>query len=144
MTARPLLNTEELRQFFAEQFPQAPITIESSDLGFCRVRQEITDEHLRPGNTVSGPVMMWIADSATYGAILTSIGRVPLAVTINATINFFKRPPAGAAILGEAKLLKLGKRLAVAEARVISEKDNELLAHAVLTYSIPPSNSSRP
>jgi uncharacterized protein (TIGR00369 family) len=132
------MSTGELKTFFAEQFPQAPVTIEGSGPGFCRVRQVISDEHLRPGNTVAGPVIMWIADCATYGAILTEIGYVPLAVTTSATINFLRKPPPGVAIIGEARLLKLGKRLAVAEAKIISEKDEALLAHVTLTYSIPP------
>ena len=90
----PKVTTEELQAFFSREFPQATVTIEDSGPGFCRVSQEISQEHLRPGNTVSGPVMMWIADCATYGAVLTEVGLVPLAVTTNITMNFLRKPPA--------------------------------------------------
>ena len=133
-----IVTTEELRAFFVQEFPQASVTIEDSGSGYCRVRQEVANEHLRPGNTVSGPVMMWIADCATYGAVLSEVGIIPLAVTTNVSMNFLSKPPPDAPLIGEARLLKVGKRLAVAEAKIMSEHDNKLLAHATLTYSIPP------
>jgi len=40
-------------------------------------------------------------------------------------------------LLAEARLLKLGKRLAVAEVAIRSEGEDELVAHATATYSIP-------
>ena len=41
------------------------------------------------------------------------------------------------AVIGDAKLMKLGKRLAVGEVWLHSEGDSEPVAHAVATYSIP-------
>src|ERR687884_137197 len=67
---------------------------------------------LRPGGTVSGPVLMTLADVAIYVAILASIGWVPLAVTTNLNINFLRKPAPGD-LMAECRLLKLGKRLAV-------------------------------
>ena len=49
-------------------------------------------EFLRPGGTVSGPVLMGLADVALYAALLGAIGPVPLAVTSNLTINFLRKP----------------------------------------------------
>lgn len=135
------VSTEELREFFIREFPQATVTIEEIDSGYCRVRQAVSDEHFRPGNTVSGPTMMLLADSATYGAVLSRIGIVPLAVTTSMSMNFLRRPSPDAALVGEARLLKLGKRLAVAEVKITSEGDEELVAHATLTYSIPPQSA---
>ncbi len=63
------------------------------------MKQDINYEHLRPGNTVSGPVMMWIVDCATYGALMTEIGIVPLAVTTNVSINFLSKPDATSALI---------------------------------------------
>ena len=132
--------TDEIRRFFAEAFPQSTVSVEYAGDGRARVRQEISDEHLRPGGTVAGPVMMAVADSATYAAILGQIGIVPLAVTTSLTINFLRRPSPEHAIIGEAQLLKVGQRLAVADVRIFSEGSPEPVAHAAVTYSIPPQN----
>ena len=55
---------------------------------------------LRPGVTVSGPVLMMVADVALYIAILGEIGIVTLTVTTSLNINFLRKPSAGASILG--------------------------------------------
>jgi uncharacterized protein (TIGR00369 family) len=80
--------------------------------------------------------MFALADIALYVAVLGRIGRVALAVTTNLNINFLRKPPA-ADLIGEARLLKLGKRLAVGEVSIVSAAEHELVAHAVGTYSIP-------
>ena len=64
-----------------------------------------------PGGTVSGPVLMMVADVALYVAVLGEIGIVPLAVTTNLTINFLRKPSAQASIVGECKLVKIGKTI---------------------------------
>jgi uncharacterized protein (TIGR00369 family) len=61
-------------------------------------------------------------------------------VTTNLSINFLKRP-AQKDLLAETRLIKLGKRLAVADIAIRSEGEDELVAHATSTYSIPPTNS---
>jgi len=62
---------------------------------------------------------------------------VPLAVTTNLNINFLKKPAPGA-LIAEARLLKLGRRLAVGEVGIRAEGEDDLVAHATSTYSIPP------
>jgi uncharacterized protein (TIGR00369 family) len=94
-------------------------------------------DFLRPGGTIGGPLLMALADLALYGAVLASIGRVEMAVTTNLNINFLRRP-AAAAVLAEARLLKLGKRLAVGEVALYTEGDPDMVAHVTATYSIPP------
>jgi uncharacterized protein (TIGR00369 family) len=132
------VSVDELRAFFASDFPQATVTIEEIGAGTARVRQAVGEAQLRPGGTVSGPVMMAVADSASYAAILSAIGIVPLAVTTSLTINFLRRPSSTAAIVGEASLLKLGQRLVVTEVRIYSEGVAEPVAHATATYALPP------
>jgi acyl-coenzyme A thioesterase PaaI-like protein len=79
------VSLDELRVFFARDFPQCTVTIEAVGHGTARVRQAIGHDQLRPGGTVSGPVMMATADAASYAAILGAIGIVPLAVTTSST-----------------------------------------------------------
>ena len=94
-------------------------------------------DFLRPGGTISGPMMMGLADLAMYGAVLAAVGPEELAVTTNLNINFLRKPPP-APLIAEARLLKLGKRLAVGEVELYSEGDTEMVAHVTATYSLPP------
>jgi len=76
-------------------------------------------------------------DFAMYVAVLASIGPVPLAVTTNLNINFLRKP-AQKDLIAECRLIKLGNRLAVGEVQIYSEGEDEMVAHATSTYSIPP------
>jgi uncharacterized protein (TIGR00369 family) len=140
--AEPVMTVGELEGFLASEFPQffhaaSGLTIEQVWLNGCRVRQSYREASIRPGGTISGPTMMALADFSMYVAVLASIGPVPLAVTTNLNINFLRRP-APRDLLAEARLLKLGKRLAVGEVTIRSEGEEEAVAHVTSTYSIPP------
>ena len=135
----PRMSAEELEQFLYSHFPDTAhraLSVELVDKNFARVRLHYHDRHLRPGGTISGPSLMMLADMAMYMALLGMIGPVALAVTTNLNINFLRKP-AQADVIGECKLLKLGKRLAVGEVTMYSEGDEEPVAHATVTYSIP-------
>ncbi|MGH9765782.1 MAG: PaaI family thioesterase, partial [Blastocatellia bacterium] len=80
---------------------------------------------------------MTLADTAMYLAVLAMIGPLELAVTTNLNINFLKKPPQ-ADVVAECRILKLGKRLAVGEVTMRSQGDPDPVAHATVTYSIPP------
>jgi uncharacterized protein (TIGR00369 family) len=137
----PVLSEAELLEFLDEAFPQARhlgLKIEHVDDRTIRLRMPIDDSHLRPGGTVSGPTLMWLADCGTYLLILAQIGTVALAVTTNLNMNFLRRGEAGRDLIGEGRLLKLGARLAVAEFTLRSDGMEDPIAHATLTYSIPP------
>lgn len=127
----------EIAEFLKLEFPQSTHEVVQVGNRSATMRQRIRDEHLRPGGTVSGPVMFGVADVALYVAILGEIGIVPLTVTTNLNINFLRKPAADRDILGVCKLLKLGKTLAVGEVTIYSEGHPDPVAHAVGTYSIP-------
>jgi len=129
---------DEIVAFIAREFPQTKIVVEDVGPGTATVSHEVGPRELRPGNTVSGPVLMAVADVALYVAILGEIGIVPLTVTTNLTINFMRKPEAGRRVIGVCKLLKVGRALAVGEVSIYSEGKDEPVAHAVGTYSIPP------
>jgi len=80
---------------------------------------------------------MTLADAAMYIVLLSAIGPVGLAVTTNLCINFLRKAPANRDLLAEAKLLKLGKRLAVGEVLLFSEESLDPIAHVTSTYSVP-------
>jgi uncharacterized protein (TIGR00369 family) len=137
-----VLSAEQVKELLDREFSQvmsrgSPIIIEDAWRGGCRVRRTFSAQSLRPGGTISGPTMMGLTDFAMYVAVLASVGPVPLAVTTNLNINFLRKP-AQKDLIAECKLIKLGKRLAVGEVQIYSEGDDEMVAHATSTYSIPP------
>jgi uncharacterized protein (TIGR00369 family) len=134
----PILNAGQIQAFLLQEFPQSSVTVEFVKDNGARVRQAIDPSHLRPGGTVSGPVLMAVADVAMYVALLAEIGIVPLAVTTSLNINFLRKPAANADILADCHLLKVGKTLAVGEVTLYSEGQADAVAHVVTTYAIPP------
>jgi len=140
-----MMTVEELERFFLAEFPQvfhaeSGLAIEAVWERGCRVRQAFRQRSVRPGGTISGPTMMALADFAMYVAVLAAIGPVPLAVTINLNINFLRKA-APRDLVAEARLLKLGKRLATGEVTICSQGETEPVAHVTSTYSIPPGNN---
>ena len=139
--AAPKLTRKELIERLRAEFPETSHAVGDYEIeevwhGGCRLRLPYSDKSLRPGGTVSGPIMMALADFTMYVAVLSAIGWEPLAVTTNLTINFLKRP-AARDLIAEARLIKLGKRLAVGEVGIRSDGMDELVAHVTSTYSIP-------
>ena len=134
---------EEIVTFLVEEFPQSKGVVEAVGNGRATVSHPIGTSELRPGGTVSGPALMTVADFALYVAILGEIGIVPLTVTTNLTMNFLRKPPAAARIIGECTLMKVGRSLAVGEVLLYSEGSTEPVAHVVGTYSIPPKREGR-
>ena len=137
-----VMSAAQVGELLTREFSQMaggdlPNVIEDAWHGGCRVRRKFRESSLRPGGTVSGPTMMALTDFAMYVAILASIGPVPLAVTTNLNINFLRKP-AQRDLIAQAKLIKLGKRLAVGDVTIYSDGEDELVAHATATYSIPP------
>ena len=134
------MTAAELETFLAAQFPQMkalPYRVEQVDDRALVMRLHYHEKQLRPGGTISGPALMTLADTAMYLLVLAHIGPVALAVTTNLNINFLRKPQPGD-VVAQANLLKLGARLAVGEVTMFSEGDDEPVAHATVTYSIPP------
>ncbi|QGX98178.1 PaaI family thioesterase [Roseovarius faecimaris] len=137
------LTAGELMSYLDEVFPQMRGEFAIEDLGDMRIRTRlhVTERHLRPGGTVSGPSIFALADVSVYMAVLAMIGREALAVTTNCSIDFMRKPAAGADLIAECRLLKLGRVLAVGEVLIFSEGGDQPVARASMTYSIPPVKS---
>ena len=127
----------EISEFLAAAFPQSKCVVVDVGNASATVSHTVGADELRPGGTVSGPVLMTVADVALYVAILGEIGIVPLTVTTSLNINFLRKPAADKSIVGVCKLIKLGKTMAVGEVSLYSEGSSEMVAHAVGTYAIP-------
>ena len=140
----PRLTVAEITEFLDQVFPQlrGQMVIEEVGPMRARMRMPIDASHLRPGGTVSGPAMFTLADCTFYVATLAMIGREALAVTTSLSINFLRKP-ARRDLIGEARILKLGQRLSVGDVTLTSEGDDRPVAHATMTYAIPPRDLAR-
>jgi acyl-coenzyme A thioesterase PaaI-like protein len=107
-----------LRTELPLMFDYDDLTIEHADGRTCQVRQRFRENMLRPGGTVSGATLMALADCAMYLVVL-------------------RKGVSGQDVLATAKLLKLGRRLAVGEVTLLSGRATDPIAHATVTYSIP-------
>jgi uncharacterized protein (TIGR00369 family) len=139
--APPRLTRKELWELLRRDFPDMSNAMGNYELdelwlGGCRLRHPFVASSLRPGGTLSGTTMMSLADFAMYIAVLSAVGWVPLAVTTNLNINFLRKP-APRDLVADARLLKLGRRLAVGDIAIRSLGEDDLVAHATSTYSIP-------
>jgi len=135
----PVMTPDDLHRFLEEEFPQVPpgISFDSVDDTTIRVRQKTLDSHLRPGGTISGPTLMAMVDCGFYLLLLARLGPVAMAVTTNLNINFMRKPEPGD-LVGEGRLLKLGKTLAVGDFTIWNAGQDDPVAHATVTYAIPP------
>ncbi|MFA6268125.1 MAG: PaaI family thioesterase [Pseudolabrys sp.] len=136
-----VMTAEDIGVLLEKEFPQAffpgsGLSIERVNYGDVRIRKAFHEDHLRPGGTVSGPTMMELADFAMYVAVFSAVGPQPLAVTTNLNINFLRKP-AAADLIAEARLMKVGKRLAVGQVNLYSDGEAEPVAHVTSTYSLP-------
>lgn len=135
-----MVSKEEMAEFLSSEFPQTKCVVEAVGSKSSTVSHTIGFNELRPGGTVSGPVLMAVADVALYVAILGEIGLVSLAVTTSLSINFLRKPSPEKDIIGRCNLIKVGKSLVVGEVALYSDGNKDPVAHVVGTYSIPPSS----
>lgn len=138
----PLMNADEVNELMRSIYPQlnrAHTAFRAIDVfpGGCIVRLDADERHLRPGNTVSGPSLFTLADIGGYVCVLSHAGPDALSVTTNLNINFMRKAGAGA-VDGHCRILKLGRSLMVFEVDMRAGPDDETVAHATGTYSIPP------
>ena len=127
-----------ITEFLAKEFPQSKCVLEAIGERTSTVSHTVGFNELRPGGTVSGPLLMTVADVALYAAVLGEVGLVALAVTSNLSINFLTKPAADKDIVGHCKLIKVGRSLVVGEVMLYSRGDEKPVAHVMGTYALPP------
>jgi uncharacterized protein (TIGR00369 family) len=138
------LDVAALNAFLARAFPasepgQMP-QVTHVEPGLARVSAPTSDRSLRPGGVISGPTMMSLADMAAYALILAHIGEVAMAVTTSLTIHFL-RPCRPGALVAEARMLRLGRRIATCEISLWTEGPDKIAARATVAYALPDGNA---
>lgn len=133
------MTVAEMNAFLDEVFPQIKGKFVTTDLQpmLAKVHMNIGTSDLRPGGTVSGPAMFALADVTFYIATLAMIGPEALTVTTNCNINFMRKPEPED-MWAQGRVLKLGRSLSVGDVEIFSKGSDKPVAHASLTYSIPP------
>jgi uncharacterized protein (TIGR00369 family) len=132
------MTAEQINDFLRRAFTGGvPPFVDYADGTKAICRKVFEPDQIRPGGTLSGPTMMALADTAAYALVLSAVGFKPLAVTTNLSINFMRKP-AQKDLIATVKMMKLGKSLAIMDVGIASDGETDLVAHAVVTYSIPP------
>ena len=134
------LDADALNAFLKDAFPL------SDDKGRGRVieaapghvRMEIrpSAHALRPGDLISGPTLMSLADTAAYALVLAHVGPVAMAVTNSLTIHFLRGCKPGP-VFADAHLLRLGRRIVTVDVRIWTENAERLVAQATVAYTLP-------
>ena len=134
-----ILTASELQSILNDAFPGLDVPqVEEVNDDSILICQSIADRHGRPGGTISGPTMMILADTSAWLAILAQVGPVLLAVTTSLHIDFLRKPQLRD-LMSRARVLKLGRKLAVVEIDLFSRGADELVAKAQVTYALPSS-----
>jgi len=132
-----VLGVDELNALMNQAFAGSeafPGPVRSVEPGRIHVVREFHPSMLRPGELVSGPTLMSIADTAAYTLILAHVGPELMTVTSSLNINFLRGAKKGD-VHAEAELLTLGRRNAVCDIRLWTESPERLAAQATVTYA---------
>jgi uncharacterized protein (TIGR00369 family) len=136
------LNVTQLQEILNSAFPDSDLPfVEEADGNTVVVCQPVSQRHSRPGGTVSGPLMMMLADTTAWVAVLAQIGPVLLAVTTSLHIDFLRKPDI-TDLVARGTILKLGRKLAVVDVSIYSRGRDEMVAKAQVTYAIPSSTAT--
>ena len=140
--AWPKHSPQAVTSLIDQHFPQlretmGNYTIEDLAPGAATVRLPIAQKNVRPGGTISGPTMFGLADAAAWIVILSEHGPMAIqSVTSSMTINFLARPEP-TDLICHASALRLGRRLAVIDCKVLSDGNSKLVAQATCNYAMP-------
>jgi uncharacterized protein (TIGR00369 family) len=135
------LDAATIEKLLDTRFPQIHANgrhvIEEVTPQATRVRLQADGRNVRPGGTISGPAMFTLADFSVYVAIIGRLGETGIdAVTTNMNISFLAKPEAGD-IVCRVRLLRVGRKLAVADAELTTHATGRIVARATATYALP-------
>ncbi len=95
--------------------------------GQAKIETHIEKKHMNPFNIVHGGVLFSIGDTAMGVAIRTMNLS---SVTIDCQINYLKPANKGDIIIGKGQVVKVGRKIIVAQSEILNSKGQKL---AILT-----------
>ncbi|OYD08963.1 PaaI family thioesterase [Paludifilum halophilum] len=102
--------------------------------GVYRFRLPITAYMLNRGGVVHGGITATLADSTMGSLINKSLPENSYAVTVEMKVHYLQ-PGRGRELISDARMIRLGQTLAVAECRIANERGHQI-AVATGTFSV--------
>ncbi len=134
-----LISAEAFTQLFDEHMHMGDdfrFSVLELTRGRARIGLEASEKFRRPGGTISGPTLFALADMTLWAAVLSEIGIQTMAVTSDMTLHFLRKPRLKALVC-EAHILKVGRRLVHGDMRLWLADEPEVVCHASGTYARP-------
>ena len=139
----PMELAREIERLIAAGFPADPdvpfITVETLE-PHLTLRLRYHQGLLRPGEIISGPTLMKLADTSMWAACMalqtprmSAEEAAHTSFTTSLNINFLRKADA-ADLLAHARIVKFGRTLAVGEIEIFSGV--QLVATASVTYAV--------
>jgi len=103
--------------------------------GVARLRLPHDPLLLRPGNTVSGPALMGLADVAMWAALLSTAQGEDNSVTSSMNVNFLSAAGPGP-LIAEARVVKAGKRMIYGDILIFAEGHDRPAVHVTTHWVV--------
>ncbi len=139
-TTQTLISAAEVQKLIRVGLPVTDdqgleVTAVSHDAASVRIPYH--PRQLRPGDSMSGPVLMAAADAAMY-ALLLALGadQNEMALTSQFNCHFLARALPGD-VIADARVLRQGRRMAVLQVEVRTTARDDLAALVTGTYVLP-------
>lgn len=133
---KPVVSAEEFKSYLKQEgFYRGgeTIEIEKWQPGEVTVRMFWQDRMARPGGTVSGPAQFALADLVMWTLVMTVDKDGFHAVTSDMNMHFL-RAVGGKDLIGAGRLLRSGRKLAVAEVTIFADGEEDPICHCTGTY----------
>lgn len=102
--------------------------------GKASLEVKIKKHILNPGGTFHGGIIYTLCDITAFCAIISQLNEGEIGVTNHISVQVMRAVTLGAIVEFEAKIIKLGKRLAFLESEAFS--NGQLIAKATVTKTI--------
>src|SRR3990172_9825071 len=116
----------------------ALLSMEVRDLqwGTSLLEVYLEEKHLQPFGNVNGGVMASVVDAATFWAVFPQVERGKGLTTAEIKVNYLA-PVQKGKLVARGQIIKLGRTLALGEARVM-DSGGKLVAHGTATMMVLP------
>lgn len=95
-----------------------------------------TDAHVNVNGGVHGGLIATLIDAVMGRAVRESLPEGKTSVTVSMTVSYLDAARIGAPLRASAEVRKMGRRLCVVEADVVTGEEDRPIAHGVATYSV--------
>ncbi|MET9362051.1 PaaI family thioesterase [Streptomyces sp. NPDC006632] len=133
------LTPDEADKILADNFApwvlELGLRVEETGERHAVLRLPWSERLARDGGGLSGQALMAAADTATVIAVASARGAYGPMTTVQQSTNF-QRPVTGADVLIDARVTKLGRRMAFAEITMTAEGTEEPAARASTVYAL--------